>query len=362
MVSQDVLDCVDRALWAGGFKPRVDTSGPMALRDVVAKFEERAEKVVTGYMRRISSGQYRQPYVFFCENESYGAAALSDRYDYIILHVGIVSRLLDYCQRMMAVPGLWAEIGKPNSRSNRQHPATESDFMWPDDPTRQAFGCVFAMECFDLIVRHELAHLVLGHCQFKAAAGHGSKIEDMDGRLTQGIRPLTAQVLELAADGHAAVYGAQGLSDAPRKFGRVSGPVDAAYREFHRTPISAKMNYLLAMYFVFRLMDEIAWNTDYLLMRSHPPAPIRFYVACIHLDEHFRRVGNADTLAQWLEAMSQIWELGEESFANTLGQKPNAGLKHQTLSEESERHYNRLSDHAQTLPSHLFEIDLRGLN
>jgi hypothetical protein len=126
------------------------------------------------------------------------------------------------------------------------------------------------------------------------------------------------------------------------------------YREFHRTRNDAIVNYLLAMFFVFRVMDETTWNNDTLAGHPHPPAPIRFHAACIHLDEHFKRTGNVEAQAQLWQ--TEIWELGEIIFAKTLDRKPNPMVKRRTMSEESERHYNLISDRVQTLPQHLFGL------
>jgi hypothetical protein len=116
------------------------------------------------------------------------------------------------------------------------------------------------------------------------------------------------------------------------------------------------LNYLVAMFFVFRLSDESAWSNETLTSRRHPPAPIRFHAACIHLVEHFKFTGEADCEGQLLRAMHEIWEFGEVIFAQTLKRKPDPWVKHNTLSEESERHYNLLYDRGQTLPQSLFGL------
>jgi hypothetical protein len=54
------------------------------------------------------------------------------------------------------------------------------------------------------------------------------------------------------------------------------------------------VNYLLSIFFVFRLMDETGWNSHTLPMWHHPPAPIRFHTVCIHLLKHFTNAGDAE--------------------------------------------------------------------
>jgi len=335
---------------------------------LVAEFERRASKEVALHIRRIPLGRRRPTYAFFCDDEAYGAQALHVRYDYIVLKIGIVSRIVDFCGRMMATDRLWTKIGN-TSGTSAEHSAAELPQAHaaatapspnlPDDPVRLAFAIVFAAECFDFIVRHELAHLVLGHCQFAAAGGHDSSMEDADGRLTKGVDPITAQVLELVADSHAANWGVEKLPVIRRRLGRLPSGVDQAYRWFHRTPDDGMLNYLLAMFFVFRLSDETAWSNETLTSCCHPPAPIRFHAACLHLVEHFKFTGDTDAQGQLIRAMPNVWELGEDIFAHTLNRKPDPGLKHKTLSEESERHYNLLHDRAQTLPQSLFGLDGR---
>ena len=93
---------------------------------------------------------------------------------------------------MMVNPDLWEHIGSPPNAAN--------------DRTRTAFAVLFATECLAFIVRHELAHLVLGHCDFVAPKGEIATIEDTDGRLPAGADAITIQALEVAADGHSAIW------------------------------------------------------------------------------------------------------------------------------------------------------------
>ena len=365
LVEQDVLDRIDLALSSRGRHARVDATGLLMAGKLLAEFERRANNQVALHIRSVSLAQRRPTYAFFCEDEVYGALALHDRYGYVVLNVGIVLRIVYFCGRMMATDGLWTKIGKTKSAFSERvaaetacahGEATSPPFDLPDDPLRLAFATVFAAECFDFIVRHELAHLVLGHCQFMAIGGHKAGMEDSDGRLAQGVDTITAQVLEIAADGHAAIWGVQKLPHVRERLGRLPSGVDEAHRWFHRTPDDSMLNYLLAMFFVFRLTDENAWNNETLTSRSHPPAPIRFHAACLHLIEHFKFTGDADAEGQLLGAMSEIWELGEIIFAQTLDRKADPRIKHNALSEKSEQHYNLLHDRAQTLPQSLFGL------
>jgi hypothetical protein len=249
-----------------------------------------------------------------------------DRYDYIVLHIGIVPRIVDFFDRMMTNTKLWANI-------------TASA---PDDRVRLAFAVVFMSECFDIIVRHELAHLVLVHCEFRAAnASHDA---------------LTNQALEVAADGHAVNWGVQKLPLIRTVLGRRTNPIDQAYRAFHDTIHEAMRNYLLAVYFVFRLMDETAWNDNTLKCRPHPPAPIRFHVACLHLQEYFEQSGDTEGQARLAQTMQEIWDLGEFLFAETLERTPDLNAKRQVMEIESELHFALVHERAQALPQSLFGL------
>jgi hypothetical protein len=103
-------------------------------------------------------------------------------------------------------------------------------------------------------------------------------------------------------------------------------------------------------------MDEARWDTRTLAKKVHPPAPIRFHAACLHLIEHCRQNGDAEGAAQVQRTMQEIWEVGETMFAATLGRAPNHDIKQSVLSEESERHYNLISDRAKGLPRHLLGL------
>jgi hypothetical protein len=343
---QDVLDCLDHFLSSHRRHARIDTDGAILARDIVFQFERRAKLQVARQLQYVPHTKRRPTRVFFCENESYGAFAVRDRYDFIILHIGIVPAITDFCLRMMEHPGLWTHIGATNNAG--------------DDRARLAFSVVFANECFDFIVRHELAHLVLGHCEFVSSDHRTGTMEDTDGRFPSGADPITIQALEVAADGHAAIWGVQRLPQIRQMFGRRPGAVDDAYRVFQRTNYEAMRNYLLAVFFVFRLFHETTWSGDTLTRRPHPPAPIRFHVACLHLQEYFQQLGETKTQRHLTNAMQEIWELGEFIFAKTLDRTPDLSAKRHVMETESEQHFTLVHDRAQTLPKSLFglsEID-----
>jgi hypothetical protein len=349
---QDVLDCLDYALSSRRRHARIDTADLPVAGVLVMRFEQRAAKEIALHMRRVPLDRRRPTYAFFCENPAYGALAIRDRYDFVVLNIGIVPMIVDFCGRMMATEGLWADIGRVASASEAA--AVQSGF--PDDPVRLAFATVIASECFDFLVRHELAHLALGHCEFLAQNGQDSSMEDSDGRVRAGIDSIAAQTLELAADGHAAIWGVEKLPRIRERLGRLPSGIDEAYRSFHLTPNDSMLNYLLAMFFVFRLFDETAWDNASLGNRSHPPAPIRFHTACIHLAEHFKTSGDMEAEGRLLRAMQEVWPVGEIMFAEALGRIPDHLVLRRTMSEESERHYDLLSARARTLPQSLFGL------
>ena len=337
-----MLDCLDTILSSTNRHARIDTASLAVLPDIVAKFEERATKEVAYNLQHVPAAKRRPTYVFFCEDETYGAFALRGRYDYIVLHIGIVPALLDFCIRMMVNPDLWEHIGSPPNAA--------------DDRTRTAFAVLFATECLAFIVRHELAHLVLGHCDFVAPKGEIATIEDTDGRLPAGADAITIQALEVAADGHSVIWGAIRLPLFLTVLGRHPHSMDEAHRAFQRTPNEAMCNYLLTMYFVFRLFYETTWNSDALASRAHPPAPLRFYVACLNLHEYFKNAGDAQSQGRLESAMQKIWELGEFLFEKALDLKPALNAKDRVLSEESERHFELVRERAESLPKSLFGL------
>lgn len=61
-------------------------------------------------LHQVPAAKRRPIYIFFCEDQSYGAFAVRDRYDYIVLHIGIVPRIVDFFDRMMANARLWTNI------------------------------------------------------------------------------------------------------------------------------------------------------------------------------------------------------------------------------------------------------------
>jgi hypothetical protein len=132
--------------------------------------------------------------------------------------------------------------------------------------------------------------------------------------------------------------------------GRYPDGIDEAHRAFQRTPDEAMRNYLLAMYFVFRLFYETMWNSGALKNLAHSPAPLRFHVTCLHLHEYFTNAGDAEALARFTKSAEEIWELGEFIFSEALEQTPDLDTKRRVLSEESEQHFAVVRARALMLP------------
>jgi hypothetical protein len=349
MIEQDVLDRLDHALSRYGRPPRVDTT-TLTLGDftgLIVQFEKRANKVITQINNHVPAEMRVPTYAFFCEDEKYGAFALPDRYNYVVLNLGIVPALTHFCQRMMATSGLWPKVGsvEPPSCVSASTREVRAYFAWkvqqpriPDDSFRKAIAVIFMSECFDLIVRHEVAHLILGH--------HRVPKDD----------PLVRQALEFVADGHAAIWGFERLARSPKIAGDRARDIDKGYSELFGASEDSVRNYLLAAFFVFRLMDETTWSNKELVSRGHPPAPLRFHAVCIHLEEHYQRIGDSATLGRLHKAVPEAWELGEIIFGKTLGREPDQYPVREVMSFESEKHYERVSNRAQTLPRHLFGL------
>lgn len=229
-------------------------------------------------------------------------------------------RLLQFCERLFNNPQLW-----PNIRPE----------------AFRAFSVIWTFQCFDLILLHELAHLLLGH------VADDAKEAKRD--------PRVLQALEFAADGHAAIWGFEMLRALEQVYPTHRNAVAEGYHEFHRTRHDTLANYLLTLFFMFRIADErVPRDGENLANARHPPASMRFNVASIHLAEHFKHTGDAESLQQLERA--DTWERGEEIFAKLLDREPEPRLKRWTLSEESEQHYNRISDLARTMPRHWFGL------
>jgi hypothetical protein len=271
----------------------------------------------------------------------------AQEYDFIVFDLGIVVRIASFASRMMATSELWPEIRNPTAvtvdqgggHQQENDAVTTSWLRVPRDPLRQAVVAVFMRECFDFIVRHEYAHLVLGHCKHL-------KSDCID-----------YQVLELAADAHAAYWGINRLFRIQGMLGCWHrGGIFDGYRVFHTTPYNAMRNYLLAMYLAFRIFDEPKWNANALASTRHPPAPIRFHAACLQLEEHFKRIGNSEVYDHLLGARAKVWDSGERIFAEALDREPNSNVIRQTMSDESEQHFYRILERSKTLPRHLLAL------
>jgi hypothetical protein len=322
-VDQDVVDHLARVLSTHRCALRVDPATMGGdFGSVVAQLEGRADLIVRHLANNIPAHQRRDAHIFFCEDEAYGAFAFICRYNYIVLKIGLALRLTHFCECMMSTRELWPDVS--------------------DEAVRQGLAVVFMGECFDFVVRHEFAHLVLGHL-------------DADGRAAR-TNPIAAQALELAADGHAAIWGLEKLGRITDMIHRLPSGARGGFREFLRTRDDTILNYLLAIYFVFRIMDEGPWDDSTLARRRHPPASMRFHAVCIHLHEQYERIGDKEALDQFLHAQQDIWSTGETIFASTLDREPDATLLDRTMSDACEELYNHMSDQARGLAPHFFGL------
>ena len=324
MAEQHIVDHLDRVLAQEGRHRRIDISEmpDNIIKVLVSQCEPRAQHVVACVNSIIRSEKTRPVYVFFCEDERYGGFVIEDTSIYIVINIGVIIRLCHFCERMMARPQLWPEI---------------------DASGFEAFAVAITFECFDLIVRHELAHALLGHWVFKSSfRGEKEKLA------------LVSQALEFVADGHAALWGYAALAKFAEATKERPSKAAEGYRQFHRTRADTLRNYVLSLFFTFRIMDEEIPSEAALANASHPPASFRFNVACIHLGEHFKRAGDTDALNQLIEL--NTWERGETNFATLLDRTPDNHIRHWTLSDESERIYNTISEAAKTLPPSLFSL------
>jgi len=352
MNKEDAFKYLDEILFARGRRPRIDASAiPGGLGLLIRQFERRSDMVLRHINHQIPLKRRREVHTCFCEEETYGAFALSEGYDYVILKIGIVATLMHFCQCMMATPGLWVDVGMAVADVPNQERSAMLNIVahsaWralpqriSDDRTRMALGVTFMAECFDFIVFHEMAHIVLDHTRRRS---------DFD--------DLAFQALELVSDGHAAVWGVQKvLLFKDGMLGRYPEGADLGYRAFHRSPDDAMLNYLLVMFFVFRLMDETFWSVDKLANRKHPPAPVRFHAACLQVGSYFQSAEDNETRDRFRKAMAQVWASGETIFSETLGRVPCGDLKERTLSEENEQYYNLLCNRMEGFPPELLGV------
>jgi hypothetical protein len=95
MVDQDVIDSLDRELTKRQRHRRIDTAEmpDNALKKLAVPCEERAKKVLALVNSRTPPDKRQDSYVFFCEDERYGAFTFHGECNYIVLNIGIIRRL-----------------------------------------------------------------------------------------------------------------------------------------------------------------------------------------------------------------------------------------------------------------------------
>lgn len=349
-----IVECLDRALSSQRRHARVETPAmTIGLGPLAHQFERATETDIRRIAEGLPLAKRRPTYIFTCEDERYGAFAMRDQFDYIVLNIGLLPTLTHFFPRMMAnaenFPGVGNPLSPESQTSVAESASAPAHSAWrhlprrdSTDPTRQELAVQFIAVCLSLIALHEFAHLVLGHLDPAIQA-------------TINADPLAAQALELAADAHAAIWG-RILNQAKRAAlnQKLPKPIPEGMRAFHRTPEQSIENYLLAVFLVFRIMDETKWSDETLASRPHPPAPFRFQVVCLHLANRLNEAGDSDGANRLRSVATETWERGKAIFARALGRNPDRKVMTDTMSDECERHYERVSERARTLPEHLF--------
>lgn len=350
---------------------RVDFTVGFPSGKAFVAFYQAARSEIDLQLRFISPEQRKPVHLFFCEDETYGAFAEKDVHNFIVLNLGVIPTLYDFFNRLLSVSSFWPGIGTAVDEENisPEHieavrlPAWKS---WaalpakvPDDVSRVAFAIIFATHCLEFLVRHELAHILLGHCDLMEIKQCGAYMDDTDDRLPDQIDPILIQSLEMTADVHAAILGYEKLLHEPKLFGTFPDPIDRAYRHFHQTQQEAIEHYLLTLFFVFRLLDqgEQAWNGDKILLHRHPPAAFRFHAACVHLLAHLQSHGRSTEADGVQRAMQKVWDIGETMFATALGRQPDPNPKDHATSEQSEKHFELLQNCLANLPETFSTLD-----
>ena len=112
MIKRDIIDNLDCVLARHGRHRRIDVAempeGP--LKALTAPCEQRAKQVVKLVNCCVQIDYKQSVYIFFCEDESYGAYTFHDKYTYIVLNIGVILRLSHFCDRMMMHPELWPDV------------------------------------------------------------------------------------------------------------------------------------------------------------------------------------------------------------------------------------------------------------
>jgi hypothetical protein len=144
---------------------------------------------------------------------------------YIGVHSGAVFLTHDLFLRMLSHPEILPRIGNASaervgpwhsqglmtdySKLSIGRPAgCTLDAIAPRDPTRREFAYYLARIAMDFIVFHEFGHIRNGHCRYVSALKGNSFISEgvlsAGAGASNGIDPLTRQVIELDADAFAA--------------------------------------------------------------------------------------------------------------------------------------------------------------
>ncbi len=367
--NEEVLNKLTAFLNKTGRGLRVDFTTGFPAAEAYKLFEAIAVQEVAFQTKFVVEEQRKDAHLFFCENERYGALAAKDDFNFIVLNLGTVPTFYSFFLRLMAIQQYWPKIGNVKKEifdvSQMQMITLPAWKSWaalpsvtPEDPTRIAFAIVFATHCSEFIVRHELGHILLNHCEYKRGHKLDAFIDDTQNTETEMQEAEVSQAFELCADNFAAVLGYEKLLHGKKLFGKFPEPVDGAIRAFHASEQDAIEHYLLSLFFAFRLFDQsnYVWTKDFLCSRSHPPAAFRFHSVCIHLQHHLGGYGRTKEVEIVEKTLKHVWEVGEEMFAAALGRQPNLSYKEMILGDVAEQHFERLNECLSKLPQNLTTI------
>jgi hypothetical protein len=284
-------------------------------------------------------------FVYLDSNE-FGAWAVPLRHRYVVaVSAGTLASLLDFSGRLFAawVPGerRWVRKPYPENWEPTTGPLIDSwrrGAFIPGDYETRVRAVTLARRIAAFVLDHELAHIMLGHCDFTYGSLGAYRIDAAISALTSE-EALISQAMELQADRFAAMMSVDpvlGVPDVTPGFNAIRErfrgeptvmlqleQLKAAFKGLIGSRQSEVFSTLLSQYSMFRLFEDHHWSVSSLETASHPPSPMRFTWAVQGMKFGFRSMGDGPSLGAVRRAEKRIRRSAEQLFASAVGRRAN---------------------------------------
>lgn len=299
-------------------------SVPENERNIFVTTEEMMRDVVNKIKKTLKVKDEINLYIINASHFGAFATKIDSKY-YVGINLGTIAVISDFFSRLVLAfrfhsDGRVEKVDDHRAQETSGDPlGTWSEYRLSDDLLHNQTAGAFSWQALNFIIAHELAHILLGHCDFDELSNFAYWSDKSIIPLKDSEVALISQALEMQADAIAVRLVLLNLPDPLLYF----ADPDAKTRPVIEPSLQLRIAYtFFSIFFVFRLFDELHWNQRSLERVSHPPAPMRVFGALGEGAAIFEVPPNSD-LVNFRLCFEAVLSFGDSMFALALGRATN---------------------------------------